>query len=427
MSSREPVVVLRSNDICYLGIIRSCAAANVPVISIIFDWEGSGPWYSEHSRHFTESHTIPNPYEYPVAAAAALSEIGEVLKERFGSRLLVLGSSDTNLMFLRDNLEVFSEYFRFMGDRPLELGQFDLLDKGICSARFDEAEVAQPLSVSVSSLENIEEVLANMRFPCVYKPAVKDYRQSFYAAHAGNKAVSVTDASALRVALQSEVEAGFRLLVQEKVEFEGPLEEIPFYLYADKKGKIVQAATAIKEKLQPHPFGTATVLRLSYHPDLLAKAQAVVDALEYRGILMIEFIRDRKDGIWKVIEINPRPWLFVDFFRRCGLNYLACLFDDRDGRMPVAEQKVPENSDNVSPVHLHFSAACGDYLEKLPGPAKISDVVDWLESVVGTRSLAFLDPSDRAPGLAELSDFAAQWKLDSTNLVEAVDRSISDD
>ena len=37
---------------------------------------------------------------------------------------------------------------------------------------------------------------------------------------------------------------------------------------------------------------------------------------------MIEFIKHEKSGKWYVIEINGRPWLMIDFFRRVGFNFL---------------------------------------------------------------------------------------------------------
>ena len=39
----------------------------------------------------------------------------------------------------------------------------------------------------------------------------------------------------------------------------------------------------------------------------------------------IELIKDQKDQTWKVIELNGRPWLLIDFFRRSGFNFLNML------------------------------------------------------------------------------------------------------
>ena len=422
MIERLPVVVLRSNDVCFLGIVRSCAAAEIPVIAVTFTWPGARRWYSELSCHLSEQHVIANPHEYPDQARAALVALGAALHRRYGQRLLVLGSSDTNLMFLSDCHAELMPCFRFMGDRDLDAGRFDILHKGRCARLLAEAGVATPLTHAVSTEDDIARAVHEMVYPCIYKPAVKDYGQTFYAAHRGEKAISVDSAAELRQRLEHELACGFELVVQEKIAFDAVTDEIPFYLYADAQGAIRQAATAIKEKIQPHPFGTATVLRLSYHSELLASARAVVEALAYRGILMIEFIRDRSDGVWKVIEINPRPWLFVDFFRRAGLNYLRCLLDDRDDLMPATTEMARPAEDDL--VHVSLPPACGEHFESLGRSPTVDDARDWLASIDGDVSLTYLDPRDRDPGVAEISDFASQWNLEPDTLLAVIDQMV---
>ncbi len=416
------MVVLRSNDVCFLGIVRSLAAAGIRAIAVTFSWSGSGPWYSEASRHLDEVHRIANPFEEPQRAADEVAELGAALLERFGERLLVLGSSDTNLVFLRDNATRFARFFRFVGDPAMEEGPFELLHKATCAERLEAGGVSAPFTRHCRSADDVDRIVDEMIYPCVIKPAIKDYGQSFYARHDGDKALSVDGPGELRSRLGEELAAGFDLLVQEKIAFDSVHDEIPFYLYADAGHRIRLAATGVKEKIQPFPFGTATVLRLSYHPELLEHAREVVQALAFRGILMIEFIRDAKDGAWKVIELNPRPWLFVDFYRRFGLNYLGRLVDDRDGQLVAGEdlQTADDETLALPPMHVSLPPACGEYLESLGRAARVQDVRDWLRGIAGARSLTFLDPDDPAPGLAELGDFASRWQLDAGSLVSCV-------
>jgi predicted ATP-grasp superfamily ATP-dependent carboligase len=144
---------------------------------------------------------------------------------------------------------------------------------------------------------------------------------------------------------------------------------------------------------------------------------------------MIEFIRDHKDGVWKVIEVNPRPWLFVDFFRRFGLNYLQYLHEDLHGttaHWPALRLLDPATL-AARPVHISLPDAVAPGLDALTRPAAEEDVVAFLESLPGRRTLTFLDPGDPAPGVAELEDLAARYRLKRDRLLAMVQNALSGD
>lgn len=418
-----PMVVLRSNDCCFLGIARGCAAAGIPIVPVTFDWPGSGPWHSDRSAVIPSRVEIPNPYELPEAACEAMIGLGRRLLAEWGERLMVVPSSDTNLMFLMDHFERLAPYFILAGAPDFEGVRRDVVRKDSAAVSMATAGVDIPQTIACLKPGDIDATVSQIRFPCVYKPVQKDYGQSFYAAHGGSKAIECREPDELRERLAQEIADGFELVVQEKVSFHSVEEEIPFYLYADAKHQIRMAATGIKEKIQPFPFGTATVLRLSWDEQLLAAAQRVVEALRWRGILMIEFIRDRNDGVWKVIEVNARPWLCVDFYRRVGLNFLEMLDRDwRDARDDGEELRTPSpESLERSPVHISLTAACTPHLDALRRPATIDDVVTWLDGIQGGRSLTLLDPADPGPGYGELEALAARYALPAKDLIAGVE------
>lgn len=430
-SSRSdvPMVVLRSNDCCFLGIARSCAASGRPIVPIVFDWAGSGPWYSERSNVIPDPLRIPNPYREPERALEAMIEIGRTLLAEWHERLLIVPSSDTNLMFLLDHHEALSPYFRLAGGERFDEARLDVVRKDTAATRMEAAGVAIPGTWACLKPSDIEPIADEIGYPCIYKPVVKDYGQTFYAVHDGLKAIECRDRDELVERLEEELARGFELVVQERVLFASNEEEIPFYLYADADHRIRMAATGIKEKIQPFPYGTATVLRLSWHEELLSLAQEIVEALEWRGILMIEFIRDAADGRWKVIEVNARPWLCVDFYRRSGLNFLDMLYRDWRGELPRGADVVRPSPAILaaSPVHVSLPAALSPDLDALARPATIDDVVAWLCRIDGKRSLTFLDPEDPRPGHAELGSLAERHGLDPDELVARVSEVLGGD
>ena len=57
----------------------------------------------------------------------------------------------------------------------------------------------------------------------------------------------------------------------------------------------------------------------------------VLAAVSYRGIFSVEFKRDPRDAAFKLLEINARPWWFVDFPVRCGVDVCRLAYDDAQG------------------------------------------------------------------------------------------------
>ena len=51
----------------------------------------------------------------------------------------------------------------------------------------------------------------------------------------------------------------------------------------------------------------------------------------YRGIFSAEFKRDLRDGTFNLIEVNARPWWYVEFAARCGVNVCALAVRDALG------------------------------------------------------------------------------------------------
>ena len=418
MTDKRPnnprVVVLRNNDYCFLGALRGLSEAGARVLSVVWDWEGSGPWVSAESIHFDDVEEIPNPYVDESGAAGAFAALGERLFEEENERTMVIASSDTGLMFLQNHWDLFGQYFRMMGHSAFEDSRYDCLDKGQCLEQLKADDCAIPITMSVRTRTDVVSVTQNMLYPCVYKPAVKDYGQTFYRTHNMLKAIECADAQSLEAALYEEVDAGFELVVQEKILFDSAYEEIPFYLYADENHEIRLASTAIKDSIRPFPFGTATVLRLDWEAELLPHAQRVVKALKWRGLLMIEFIRDKKDGQWKVVEINVRPWLFNDFFRQSGFDYLGYLVDDLRGTLGRRPPLVCPESTEWAREHVHV-----DLLAELAGlreeqghlPLDEDLLRHCLASVGGKVSFAYDDPKDRGPGHKRMQQIRETYTL----------------
>ncbi len=418
-SNRPEVFVIRANDMAFMGLLRSVNAAGSIAVPVIYDWPGAPDWTSSGSKYFRNAKEIANPVTQENAAVEKLLELGYESLKRTGRKPLVLPSSDTILMLFLDNEEQLSDVFELMGHENYSTFRSEITHKAKFFEILQKAIPEMcPVTMTCSKPEQISQVVSAAKFPVIVKPAVKDYGQSFYRYNNGAKAITIPDASQLTITLEDLIEKGFDLLVQEKIEFHDARDEIPFYAAVDANSHIRIAATGIKEFLQPAPFGTATVLRLTWHEELLPLAQKVAAAIKWRGTLMIEFIRDLKDGRWKIIEVNTRPWLFQDFYQQFGLAFVPFAIRDHAERnlKPVTDTIVPSATltNTVSPVHLDIPTICAEILATPPSDkvAKVQTLADFIHSYSQNYTLAH--GSNHDPGSLEimLGKLAQQHNLD---------------
>ncbi len=82
-------------------------------------------------------------------------------------------------------------------------------------------------------------------------------------------------------------------------------------------------------KLREHPlkFGTATCCKSIFEKELLDISTLLIQDLGYTGVCEIEWLKDSRDGQYKLIEINARTWLWVGLAEKCGIAYPTMLYN----------------------------------------------------------------------------------------------------
>ena len=225
------------------------------------------------------------------------------------------------------------------------------------------------------------------------------------------KAIEVLSKEDFLDKVENELKFEKEVTVQEKVKFNGPEDEIPVYLYCDEKSEVKVISSAVKTMIYPYPYGTAVELELikAVDSELIEISRSVCKAIKWHGFLMIEFIKDLKDGQWKIIELNFRPWLFIDFFRRSGLNYLSYFYEELFRNIVPS---VQVSSSQKSNFHISLSGA----LEAISLSGTIVDynfIEEWLGELEKNYNISFtyLDPEDPEPFLSELAEVCKAYSL----------------
>lgn len=416
-----PVVIIRANDIAFMGLMRGIASVGLPCISCFYDWEGASRWYSEASKHFQNVFRIHNPAENELCALEDFILLGKAIWNRYQKKALVLPSSDTvQLLFFRHETEL-SRYFNLMGAPDFNSFRQEVTHKGTFFERLQiQNRDLSPQTFHCDDVSQIDEILEKASYPAIVKPAIKDFTQSFYRLNNGSKALLCDDTRHLRSTLISLLDHKFDLVVQQRIKFDSAKDEIPFYAYADRNHKIRVASTAIKEFIQPAPYGTATILRLTWHPELLALAQEIISAVKWTGTFMIEFVRDKDTNRWQVVEVNTRPWLFHDFFRQQGLPFVPySILDHAEKLNDMPDLIVPgKKLLNTRPVHLDIKTIASEICsDENTAPKNLKILLSLIERYSDNYSLAHGTENDPGPAMQLFEDLDHELNFSKENLI----------
>lgn len=161
-------------------------------------------------------------------------------------------------------------------------------------------------------------------FPVIIKPAVK---QEFNALTAA-KAWRVEDLVGLKRRLREagELLDPDQLMIQEVVPRHGA-DQLSFAALC-RSGQPIASVTARRVRQYPADFGRAsTYVESVVMPDVVELASAFLAECRFDGLVEVEFIRDPRDGVPKLIDVNPRVWGWHGLCRRAGVDfpYLAYL------------------------------------------------------------------------------------------------------
>lgn len=401
--NKIPVVAIRSNDNCFLDILRCCGTAGIPVVPVVFTWATAGPWYSEYSRYYCNPVKICNPAEDEQASIAGLLDLGKKLFSDFGQRVVIIPSSDTSHVLIQKHFEELNPYYLQMGAADFSNDVYDIASKDIFCARLSDAGIGIPDSYPCLCADDIPQIVDAVSYPCIYKPVLKDTSNTFYTAHQGLKAVECSDKEMLGRLLLKEMKAGFRLIVQEKIVFTNRADEYSCYVYSDAVQKVRMISGQYKLDEYPKPYGTGFISKFHADPEVFAIAEKVVQVLKWRGFIGIEFMRDIKDGKWKIIEANLRPWLSIYFQASQGFNYIDYFYKDACGKLDSSLEAKTGHSDAENPVfRINFGVFWNKISNSSSATSLQSALHEWFKEHQGSYVFTNYADHDPQPGIKEI-------------------------
>jgi D-aspartate ligase len=232
---------------------------------------------------------------------------------------------------------------------------------------------------------------ADVLFPAVIKPTVKESFNRLTAAKAWrvDGKIELLERYAEACTL---VDPG-TLMVQELVPGGGDGQFSYAALCVD--GEPVAQITARRTRQYPADFGRAsTYVETVDCPELLEPSLTLLRELRFDGLIEIEFKRDPRDGVLKVLDMNPRVWGWQSLCGRAGVDFPYLLW------LLVSGAPVPRTQARAGVGWLRFTTDTPTVLKELY--AKRLRLRDYLRSLRRPRESAIFAWDDPVPGLAEL-------------------------
>jgi predicted ATP-grasp superfamily ATP-dependent carboligase len=376
-SDKSPALLLGCG-VTLLGVMRCLGRSRIPAYCLSggLGFEKSSRWY--------------RPLGPGIGAYAGAKELEDVLSSlRFERAVLIACSDQWTIETPRISETLKARYRTSMAETGV-VRRF--INKSEFAKLLAAAQVPHPFTVFARTKADVVGISKESGGRLFLKPTDSQrFLQRF-----GKKAFRIDDpARAVEVFEQAQAD-GLDVLVQEYVP--GPSDRHYFVDgFVDRSHRVHAAFGRRRLRMFPPDFGNSSYM-ISVPLSELAEAVATLETLfvtaEYRGIFSAEFKLDERDGRFKILEVNCRPWWYVQFAAECGVNVVEMAYRDALGHRltPVAPYEA-----GVRLVYPYYDSQALKLIRKEGGPALRLMLSSW----AGAKSPVFAW-DDPAPALGEL-------------------------
>jgi predicted ATP-grasp superfamily ATP-dependent carboligase len=361
-----------------LGVLRSLARRNVP--TYLLDHELCIGRFSRYPRKFVKCPSVRQEsafFEFLIDLAQKYDLYG----------WLIYPNDDETVCFLAKHKQQLEEYY-LVPTPSWEVVKF-AYDKKLTYQLAERCGILVPKTFYARSIKELEQL--DIEFPVIIKPSIKE---PFYSS-TRKKAIRVDNRSHLvqEFASAASIIDGSGLMIQELIPG-GP--ECLFSvgsLYKD--GDFLGRVVARRPRQHPMDFGHATTYAVTVDiPKLEESARKILGAMGYYGLSEVEFMLDPRDGQYKLLEINARPWGWHTLAIGAGVDLPYLLYQDMLG------EKVKQEGFETD---VKWIRAVTDIptalIEIVKGRMKITH---YLTSLKGKKQFAVLSMTDPLPFFAEI-------------------------
>jgi D-aspartate ligase len=385
---RESGVIVLGDHVQALGIIRSLGKYGIPVY-IIHDKSLCIGRFSRYCRKFILAPSMDNESDFTsflVNCAKKFNLNGHIL----------MPTNDSGVKILSRDKDILERYFK-VPTPHWDITKFALNKKLTYSLAADNG-IPVPKTMYPRNVDELEKLQIN--YPVILKgiEGFNFYQKTRVKAYRAN---SLAELKKKWIDLSNLINIS-EIMIQEEIP--GGTDLVYSFCSLFKNGDLLGVWTGRKIREHPMGLGTATFAESIYVPEIIALGSKLLGAMNYYGISEIEFKKDPRDGIFKLIEMNARTWLWVSLAARAGVNFPYLLYNDMMG---AGITSIKSFKEGIKWMHIYTDLGIM-IKEILGGNIMIKDYVTSLTS--GKKEFAVFSISDPLPFVAETLMLPYLWK-----------------
>jgi len=270
---------------------------------------------SSCSRFCSKGFAVPDPLR---DGAAYLKAMGEIVR-REGIHI-IFPMTEQSICLLNRYRDTMPEDSILAC--PVEEKMRAISDKSNLFRMAEMMDVPIPGTVHVSGPDDLPSRIDRIdRYPVVIKPARSRILQG--DGFISGEVLYASSRRELEHLYSVRPSLRFPSMIQEKIV--GPGTGL-FTLYNNNRHLALFSHRRLREK---PPSGGVSVVSESVPLDeeMVEASGRLLSSVGWTGVAMVEFKRDRRDGIAKLMEINGRFWGSLQLAIACGVDFPGLLFD----------------------------------------------------------------------------------------------------
>jgi D-aspartate ligase len=363
-----PVVIMHSYHYYALGIARSLGRLGIQVYGII-PYRRSPAAFS---RYFQKIFLLNTAIYSPQEMLDYLGKISEVI----GKRAIVIPTSDEDVLLLAQNADYLSDKYIFPSCSPKLISL--LTNKNELFRLAKAHGILSPETRRVNSIDDVEYALKDLNFPIIAK--------SIHSTVALNKKFLFKTRAELKAAFNEKCD---NFIFQEYI----PGHTWMFNGYFNISSDCLFEMTGKKLRQNPLESGCTSLGVCIDNSKVASITKQFMKELNYSGPLDVDYVYDKRDDSYKILDVNPRVGATFRLFKNeSGMDVLRAEYLYLTGQLVPKGKAVEgrkwivEDYDLLSSLSLFRSGAL--------------KVKDWSQSLRGIQEAGYFASDDPLPFFA---------------------------
>ncbi len=321
MKTKRKILVLDGGNQNALAIVRHLGTANEYHIDLVAYNKLSPALFS---KFVNKKYVITSPKKY---ISSFYEDLISILKTETYFLVMPVGFSSFEVcMNHREEIEKYTKI------SLTNRNAFDIASsKQKTYALAEELGIPYPKTWKIYTESDIETV--ELTYPVVIKAPFEMGKNVVEYAHSKEEAIF----SFKKMSRKYEFTAPNFPIVQEYITGEG----YGFFAFYDQ-GECKRSFMHKRIRENPPSGGVSTCAESFCDEQLFNYGKKILDALHWNGVAMVEFKMDVKDGIYKLMEINPKFWGSLELAIVSGVDFPNLILKKAGGEPLEISQKFEQ-------------------------------------------------------------------------------------